>query len=496
MMIRRRKPAWPTGPRTIFFANAASRPTLSKAQSAGAIVKLARGLWTADVMSDPAEVTASNLWHIVAHFIPDAIVVDRTAAAAGRIDGGVITVATDLRTTLLELPGVTVLVRPRQAHGSDTPWSHGLSASSPARTVVDNLTRSRSRLRTPRTLSVPELQEWLAVKALTWGPDRLTALRHTAVALADEWGDMEKRSETNALFDEVEGRRPLRRSATSFTKAAASGTAWDPRRVAMFEAALEQVASFSDAILPAPSIDGELPFFEAYFSNYIEGTEFSIEDARTIIETQTPPARRAADGHDVLGTHRCVVDPIGRAHTSTDVDELDRLLRARHRTIMVGRPDIGPGQLKDENNRVGSIDFVDHALVVGTLRRGLTGIAKAAAGFPRALYIMFVIAEVHPFLDGNGRVARLMMNAELSAVGACRIVIPTVLRNEYVAALRRASTSNGDVSALADVLRYAWSWTLAMPWTDRAATDGQLLATNALLDSIDATEHGLHLELP
>ncbi len=33
-------------------------------------------------------------------------------------------------------------------------------------------------------------------------------------------------------------------------------------------------------------------FFESYFSNYIEGTEFEIEDARQIIETGQPmPAR-------------------------------------------------------------------------------------------------------------------------------------------------------------------------------------------------------------
>jgi hypothetical protein len=35
-----------------------------------------------------------------------------------------------------------------------------------------------------------------------------------------------------------------------------------------------------------------------------------------------------------------------------------------------------------------------------------------------------------------------------------------------------------------------------MPWTDRAATDGQLVATNALLDAVEANERGLHLELP
>lgn len=163
---------------------------------------------------------------------------------------------------------------------------------------------------------------------------------------------------------------------------------------------------------------------------------------------------------------------------------------------MVGRPEIGPGEVRDENNRISAITFVDHNLVTGTLLRSLADLEEIPPGFPRAEYMMFVVAEVHPFTDGNGRVARLMMNAELSAVGACRIVIPTVLRNEYVAGLRRATTSDGDIRTLADVLMYAWSWSSAMPWMDRAATDGQLAATNALLDSVDAHERGLHLELP
>lgn len=35
-----------------------------------------------------------------------------------------------------------------------------------------------------------------------------------------------------------------------------------------------------------------------------------------------------------------------------------------------------------------------------------------------------------------------------------------------------------------------------MPWQDRAAVDGQLAATNALIDSTDAEREGVHLELP
>jgi Fic family protein len=48
-----------------------------------------------------------------------------------------------------------------------------------------------------------------------------------------------------------------------------------------------------------------------------------------------------------------------------------------------------------------------------------------------------MISEVHPFSDGNGRVSRIMMNAELTAAGQSKIIIPTVFRTDYLSALRQ-----------------------------------------------------------
>lgn len=495
MSTRRERP-WPTQPRTVFFDDVASRPTIAKAVQRRDILRLAVGVWTADTASPPATIVAANIWKIVARHCGDAVVVDRSAARGGRIDGGVITIATDSRKGALELPGVTVLVRPRVTHPSDTPWSEGLRGSAPARCLVDNLALSRGRGGLPsRTLSRPELQDWLAEKRLAWGAERLEALRAEALAVATDLASAHI-DEIEAIFDEVAGRTPLRAHSGLFTRAVVDGTAWEPRRVALFESVARELQHAPAPVLEAPLVEGELPFFEAYFSNYIEGTEFTIAEAREIVETQTPPARRAAEGHDILGTHRCVVDPIGRAQTSTDPEELIELLRSRHRTIMAGRPEVAPGEFKIQNNRVGAVEFVAPELVYGTLLRGLALAESVPAGLPRAAFVMFVVAETHPFTDGNGRAARLMMNAELSTMKLCRIVIPTVLRNEYVAGLRRATLSEGDTEVLTKVLTHAWRWTLAMPWEDRVATEAQLVATNALVDSTEAGAQHLQLLLP
>lgn len=104
---------------------------------------------------------------------------------------------------------------------------------------------------------------------------------------------------------------------------------------------------------------------------------------------------------------------------------------------MVGRPDKRPGRFKEVINYAGATRFVDPDLVQGTLMQGFGMYRSLVHPFARALLIMFLIAEVHPSDDGNGRTARAMMNSELIAVEETRIIIPSVFRNEYVAFLKR-----------------------------------------------------------
>ena len=104
---------------------------------------------------------------------------------------------------------------------------------------------------------------------------------------------------------------------------------------------------------------------------------------------------------------------------------------------MLEREECNPGTFKIVNNQAGNSIFVDHTLVKGTLIQGFKFYAALKEPMARAIFVMFMISEVHPFTDGNGRIARIMMNAELFHGDLSRIIVPTVFREDYILALRK-----------------------------------------------------------
>ena len=109
--------------------------------------------------------------------------------------------------------------------------------------------------------------------------------------------------------------------------------------------------------------------------------------------------------------------------------------------------------------------------------------------------MMFLVSEVNPFVDGNGRAARIMMNGELVSEDEEKVIVPTVYRNDYLRALKAISQTRR-ASPLIQVLEFAQRYTSAIRWNTFEQARGDLQATNAFMDANEAEDKSIRLVLP
>ena len=472
----------------VFVSDSSISKAVYEAVERGQLRKLGSRLYTRNLKDDPERLIRRNWYNLIASYYPDAVIADRTALENKPAeDGSVFLISSKKRET--SLPGLTF--RPRTGPkpiDSDRPFS-GVRLASIPRAYLENLRESRARGgRLPRTLSRDELEQRLDALIRQQGEAAVNRLRDDAKVIAPQLGYDEEADELHELIGGLLGTRDGDLAST-IGRARHAGQPFDPDRIRLFETLF---AALRDTLVerrPAPERDGEasatLAFFEAYFSNFIEGTEFTVEEAAEIVFEGVIPQERPADAHDVLGTFRVVSDLAHLKVLPSDFTGFRDLLRRRHATVMEAREDKAPGAFKDRVNRAGNTVFVAPELVDGTLERGYEFLQALDDPFQRAVYTMVMVSEVHPFTDGNGRIARIMMNAELVASDQERIIIPTAYRTDYLGALR-AFSHNGYTDPLIRMLDVAQSYTHQIDWGTLERARTVLAATNAFDGAADA----------
>lgn len=482
-------------PEVIFPTSRKLTKWISAAVAKGQVRKLGPKLYTENLKDDPAAIIRRNVWRIVAFYCPGALVADRTALDPRPADDGSIFVIAQ-RARAVDLPGLKI--RPRPGHpplASDRAFMADLHLSSRPRAFLENLRPSRARSSIARTLTRAQIEERLDRELAAGGENALNQIRDEARAIAPQLGLEAEAAELDRIIGALLGTRTAE-LVSPVAIARGKGRPYDQRRVELFTKLAEQLAALSPVIRKASTTGiANLAFFEAYFSNFIEGTEFEVEEARDIVFNNVIPEDRPQDAHDIIGTFEIVSNNAEMSLRPTSAENLLDLLRRRHASVMSARPDMRPGRFKERPNRAGGTTFVSPELATGTLVEGFDIYRSLSEPFARAVFMMFMIAEVHPFVDGNGRVARIMMNAELVAAEEQRIIIPIVYRNNYIAALK-ALTNDGRGEPLVRVLDYAQRYALAIPFEDFDTANFVMARTHAFMKPDEAEEAGVRLILP
>jgi hypothetical protein len=480
----------------VFFSSTAVSRQVRAQLRAGRVRHVRGRLYTKNVEEPLQDVVRRRAWDVAQGLLPGAVIVDRSAfepLPAG-LEGSVFLCSHTAR--VIRLPGLVLNCRrgPGPVAG-DTPFlDGGLYMSSWPRRFLDNMRPSRARSGIRRTLSRSELEAQLERLLANQGEGELNRLRDEATAVASELEADRESEELRSLIGMLLGTRESS-LASPLGRAARAGEAWDEARLPLFDRLFTALHSYVPVDRPAARVSPTFSFFEAYFSNFIEGTEFTVEEAHQIVFEGAIPTDRPADAHDVLGTFDLLSDPALCGRTPHGGADLLSMLATFHARIMAGRPQESPGQFKSKANRAGATEFVAPTRVRGTLRRGYERYRALRPGFARAAFVMFLVAEVHPFSDGNGRVARAFANAELTGAGQQRLMIPVVFRDDYLQALRAMSRRERAAPLIA-VLDRAQAWAGGIDWSSMPAARSDLARTNAMLEPREAEEQGVILRLP
>jgi hypothetical protein len=459
---------------------------LQREVKAGKLMKLRQGIYAAAHLApDELRLLVRQHWQkLVGTVVPGGVVSYISALTSGIQEDGTVTVSHPaIYGKKVDLPGLTIVeVRGPGPLPYDMPLQGtGLHWAGRTRCLLENVGQSA-----PRRAGREKVEQYLVAVMTSGGEKALNDIRDQAASLASPLGMEKEEQILRTIIGALLGSHARGELRTRDGQLVAQGTPGDAERLALFEVLAAYLRTCT-----LPRIEERVPtgvarhhcaLIESYFSNYVEGTKFTIEEACDIVLNNRPVTTRPKDSHDVLGVFRLAITAPFRNNPPVCGEDFLEGLQAWHADMLKMRPEANPGQLKLEPNYAGNTKFVEPMLVRGTMKEGSRLALSVPEGLARAIYYAFLISEIHPFDDGNGRLSRLVMNAELSRAGLHRVIIPTLFHPQYVDCARnltRNQQPEGFVRSIAKMAR----WCAQFDYADLKPLIAQLKATNAFEES-------------
>ena len=416
---------------------------ISRLVKQGRLKKIAPRIYTTNLIDSPENIVRRNILNILMRLFPGRVISHRSAREMRLTSNGFFFLTGNANRKVTNLPGVVIVVNKGPGGDKNDTVFGQMFIAGEYRWMLENMQESRRSGDQSKVLPTDVIEKKLGSILIASGEEGLNAYRDTLRETAERLGMGKEFQKINKLISALLATHKADVLKTPYAKALSVGLRFDENRKRLFETLFDalQEQHFVSRQIPFQTEDEyrDIAFFESYFSNYIEGTEFEVGEARQIVETGVPIAHRNEDSHDILGTFQLVSNRSEMMRYPQTAQELIDILCHRHAILLSGRPDLNPGLFKEINNHAGNTEFVDAKLVQGTLEVGFDYYTALPSPLAKAIYMMFLISETHPFNDGNGRTARVMMNAELFRTGEAKIIVPTVYREDYLLSLRKMS---------------------------------------------------------
>jgi Fic family protein len=177
-----------------------------------------------------------------------------------------------------------------------------------------------------------------------------------------------------------------------------------------------------------------------YSSNAIEGNSLTLTETKVLLEDGLTVGGKPikdyyeATGHAKAYDFMYVLAIKQLLVTEDDVKEL-------HRLFYSGIDVDNAGKYKTEQNIITGTDYVpptpeETPTLMKQYIADYNELSKKNHPIEIAAFAHQGLVDIHPFVDGNGRTARLVMNLELIKGGYLPVSVPPILRDSYINALK------------------------------------------------------------
>ena len=192
----------------------------------------------------------------------------------------------------------------------------------------------------------------------------------------------------------------------------------------------------------------------AYTSNAIEGNTLTRKETRLVVEENITSSAKPLKNYIEAVNHAKAFNKVLEIiDNKLPIDEKNIL--EIHKIILTGLDNMNAGFYRDCRVRIsGSNAILPNPLKVPQLMNDFFEWLSKAHELPiTAITAHLKFVSIHPFVDGNGRVARLLMNMILLKYGYSPIIVRPSDRKKYLAAIENYQTKGDEESYNALMLR-------------------------------------------
>jgi Fic family protein len=181
-----------------------------------------------------------------------------------------------------------------------------------------------------------------------------------------------------------------------------------------------------------------------YHSNAIEGNTLTLKETKVVLEGITIGGKSLREHFEVIN-HKEAIDYVEElVQTRAPLSEWQ--IKSIHHLVLKNVDNKNAGAYRQENVLISGAthrppNFISIQPAMNTLMTWYENASDLHA-IERAARLHVDFVGIHPFVDGNGRTSRLLMNFELIRSGYLPVIIPVENRFNYYDALDMAHTTD------------------------------------------------------